>query len=215
MGFPSKSHAMNHNPSDDAARPGADGGSAPRDFLQSLLSRLQPPGWVVDEMQNRLVIFLNHVLMQEPAAQERLKRQKGKPVRMQWGDFHLTLAATAAGLLERPTDVSVPELTMTLTQHSPLAIAQRVMQGDKPEVDVQGDVQLAAEVAWLVDNVRWDVEEDLSRVVGDATAHTIGRFARGAAQAVRRFAERVPRSPFASTAPSGGRSQGGDSSSTA
>jgi ubiquinone biosynthesis protein UbiJ len=223
MGFPSKSHAMNHNPSDDAARPGADGGSAPRDFLQSLLSRLQPPGWVVDELQNRLVIFLNHVLMQEPAAQERLKRQKGKPVRMQWGDFHLTLAATAAGLLERPTDSPVPELTMSLTQHSPLAIAQCVMQGDKPEVDVQGDVQLAAEVAWLVDNVRWDIEEDLSRVVGDATAHTIGRFARGAAQAVRRFAERVPRSPFASAAssgsgadaPSGGRPQGGDSSSTA
>ena len=210
---------MNTHSPDDSSRPDADGGQAPRDFLQSLLSKLQAPSWVVDELQNRLVIFLNHVLMQEPAAQERLKRQKGKPVRMQWGDFHLTLAATGAGLVERPVGNAAPELTMTLTQHSPLAIAQRMMLGDKPEVDVQGDVQLAAEVAWLVDNVRWDVEEDLSRVVGDATAHTIGRFARGAAQAVRRFADRVPRPPFgpgAARAPDAGAgagpSRGGDSS---
>ncbi len=211
---------MNTDSPDDSARQGSETGRVPRDFLQSLLSKLQPPQWVVDELQNRLVIFLNHVLMQEPAAQERLKRQKGKPVRMQWGDFHLTLAATAAGLVERPMDSPVPELTMTLTQSSPLAIAQRVMLGGKPEVDVQGDVQLAAELAWLVDNVRWDVEEDLSRVVGDATAHTIGRFARSAAQAVRRFADRVPRPPFgpgAARAPGAGAagpSGGGESGST-
>lgn len=214
---------MNTDSSDNASRAGAGGIPASRDFLQSLLSKLHPPQWVVGEMQNRLVIFLNHVLMQEPAAQERLKRQKGKPVRMQWGDFHLTLAATAAGLLERPADGPLPELTMTLTQHSPLAIAQRVISGDKPEVDVQGDVQLAAEVAWLVDNVRWDVEEDLSRVVGDATAHTIGRFSRSAAQAVRRFADRVPRPPFGPgaarppgpDAAGGGQSPAGDASSNA
>jgi|GEM_PF-548437 ubiquinone biosynthesis protein UbiJ len=220
MVYPSESQAMNKDSSNHSGRQGADGARAPRDFLQSLLSKLQPPQWVVDELQNRLVIFLNHVLMQEPAAQERLKRQKGKPVRMQWGDFHLTLAATAAGLVERPSDSPTPELTMTLTQHSPLAIAQRMMLGDKPEVDVQGDVQLAAEVAWLVDNVRWDVEEDLSRVVGDATAHTIGRFARSAAEAVRRFADRVPRPPFgpgaarpSGTGGAGGGGGGGESSS--
>ncbi len=57
-------------------------------------------------------------------------------------------------------------------------LAQSLLLGDKPAVDIQGDVQLAAEVAWLVDNVRWDVEEDLSRVVGDATAHTLARVAR-------------------------------------
>lgn len=170
---------------------------SPRDFLQSLLSKLQPPEWVVDELQNRLVILLNHVLMQEPQAQERLRRQQGKPVRVQWGDFHLTLAATAAGLLERPMGAPTPELTMTLTQTSPLALAQTALLGDKPDVDVKGDVQLAAEVAWLVDNVRWDVEEDLSRVVGDAAAHRLGQFARSAAQAVRRFVDRMPRPPFA------------------
>ena len=168
------------------------GTSSPLGFVQSLLSSVRPPEWVVDEVQNRVVLFLNHVLMQEPQAQERLKRQKGKPVKLQWGDFHLTLAATAAGLLERPSGEVQPELNVTLTQSSPVDMARRVLSGDKPGVDIQGDVQLAAEVAWLVDNVRWDVEEDLSRFLGDATAHTLVRFASSAAAAVKGFAARRP-----------------------
>jgi ubiquinone biosynthesis protein UbiJ len=179
---------MNHEP--PAPPPSA--GPRPLNFLQSLLGSIRPPEWVVDELQNRLVLFLNHVLMQEKAAQERLRRQKGRPVRIQWGDFHLTLAPTAAGLLERCAPDAKAELSMTLTQSSPFGLAQSLLAGDKPGVDIQGDVQLAAEVAWLVDNVRWDVEEDLSRVLGDATAHTLSRFARSAAQAVRAFVERLP-----------------------
>ena len=178
------------------------GGNAnPLGFLQSLLGNLRPPEWMVDELQNRVVLFLNHVLMQEPQAQERLKRQKGKPVKVQWGEVHLTLAATAAGLLERPAaGAAAPELTVTLTQTSPLTLAQTVMAGDKPGVDIQGDVQLAAEVAWLVDNVRWDVEEDLARIVGDAAAHTLVRVAGAASQAVKSFVGRAP-AGFARSAP--------------
>lgn len=182
---------MKNEPPDFSSGPGASG-AAPLNFLQSLLGAIRPPEWVVDELQNRVVLFLNHVLMQEKAAQDRLRRQKGKPVRIQWGDFHLTLAPTAAGLLERCAPEAVPELSVTLTQASPLALAQSVLAGQKPGVDIQGDVQLAAEVAWLVDNVRWDVEEDLSRVVGDATAHTLARFARSAAQSVKAFVDRLP-----------------------
>ncbi|MDI3511746.1 MAG: ubiquinone biosynthesis accessory factor UbiJ, partial [Betaproteobacteria bacterium] len=66
-----------------------------------MISALQPPEWMIDELQNRVVLFLNHVLIQEPQAQDRLRRQVGKPVRMQWGEIHLTLAATPAGLVER------------------------------------------------------------------------------------------------------------------
>ena len=34
-------------------------------------------------------------------------------------------------------------------------------------LQVSGDVQLAAEVNWLVDHVRWDAEDDLARAIGD------------------------------------------------
>ncbi len=203
---------MKNEPPVSPSEPGAAGGH-PLNFLQSLLGAIRPPDWVVDELQNRVVLFLNHVLMPENAARDRLRRQKGKPVRVQWGDFHLTLAPTAAGLLERAGADAKPELSMTLTQTSPLALAQSVMAGEKPAVDIQGDVQLAAEVAWLVDNVRWDVEEDLSRFVGDATAHTLGRFARSAVQALRTFLARLPERfapvrPFSADPPDPGPARG-------
>ncbi len=161
--------------------------AGPAGLLQSLLQGIQPPAWVVDDLQNRVVLFLNHVLGQEPQAQERLRRQKGKSVRMQWAGFHLCLAPTAAGLLERVNSAGTQDLVVTVSQTSPLVLAKTVLAGDKPAVDIRGDVQLAAEVAWLVDNLRWDVEEDLSRLVGDGPAHSLARMGRGMASALRAF----------------------------
>src|SRR3989344_5179496 len=115
---------------------------SPFSFLDGLFERVaagpQPPQWLVHEMQQRIVLFLNHVLMQEKEAMERLGRQKG-------------------------------------------------LRGDKPAIRIEGDVQLAAEINWLVDHVRWDVEEDLARVIGDAPAHTVAQVASRAAQALRQF----------------------------
>ena len=54
-------------------------------------------------------------------------------------------------------------------------------------VRIVGDVQLAAEINWLVDHVRWDVEDDLARVIGDVPAHTIATGARRVVDALRQF----------------------------
>ena len=53
------------------------------DALGKLTEKLQAPAWLVDEAQHRLVLMFNHVLMQEPEAQARLKRQSGRVVRLQ------------------------------------------------------------------------------------------------------------------------------------
>jgi ubiquinone biosynthesis protein UbiJ len=46
-------------------------------------------------------------------------------------------------------------------------------------------VQLAAEVNWLADHVRWDLEEDLARVIGDVPAHTLAQIGTLHGQAIR------------------------------
>ena len=130
------------------------------------------PPWLVDEVQNRVVLFLNHVLMQEPEARERLARLQGQAVRVQWRDLHLQVAASAAGLLERVPDAT-PTLRLSVTDESPLALAQGALRGQVPPVRIDGDVQMASEISWLIDHVRWDVEEDLSRLIGDAPAHSL------------------------------------------
>ena len=46
------------------------------------------------------------------------------------------------------------------------------------EATISGDTSLAQTLAYIAQNLRWDYEEDLSKVVGDITAHRIGSTAR-------------------------------------
>lgn len=147
--------------------------SSPFSFLESLATRFQPPAWMVDEGQQRLVLFLNHVVMQEKEAQDRLMRRKGNIIHVRWGVFAIDLLVTPAGLFDRAPASAKPDLLVAVATESPMVIAQSVMAGKPPPVKIEGDVQLAAELGWLAENLRWDVEEDLSRVVGDIPAHAI------------------------------------------
>ena len=156
-------------------------------FFQNFNIPLTPPAWAIEEGHRRIVLLLNHVLQQEPQAMERLVRQKGRVVLSQWRDYSFKAVVTPAGLLDVAAPEAGADLTLTITEASPFAIAQAVMQGDKPAVRIEGDVQLAAEINWLADNVRWDVEEDLARIMGDAPAHMLMQSGRTVAQAVAQF----------------------------
>jgi ubiquinone biosynthesis protein UbiJ len=108
-------------------------------------------------------------------------------VLVQWRSFTFKLLVTPAGLLDLAGQDTAAGLTLVLTQDSPFDIAQAVMEGAKPAVRIEGDVQLAAEVNWLIDNVRWDIEEDIARILGDAPAHMLTQAARGMANALQQF----------------------------
>lgn len=157
------------------------------DFINRVGSRLQPPDWVIHEVQHRAVLFLNHVLQQEPEAQQRLARQQGRVVEFEWRFVTMKVVATPAGLLDLAPEGAVPELMLVLAETSPFGLARAAARGEKPAVQIEGDVQLAAEVNWLVDHVRWDVEDDLARVIGDVPAHTIANGARRVVEGLRQF----------------------------
>jgi ubiquinone biosynthesis protein UbiJ len=78
-------------------------------------------------------------------------------------------------------------LRLSVTDSSPLDVLAALARGDKPRVRIEGDVQLAAEINWLIDNVRWDAEEDLARLVGDAPAHALAQWGRQALVALKGF----------------------------
>jgi len=159
---------------------------SPFSWAAQAVTGLQPPAWVVDETLNRLVLFLNHVLASEPEAMARLARQKGQRIELVWQNMQLQLQATPAGLFERGQFEQF-DLRLSVTETSPLDVLAALARGDKPRVRIEGDVQLAAEVNWLIDNVRWDAEEDLARLVGDAAAHTLVQLGRQALAAMRGF----------------------------
>ena len=160
--------------------------SSLRDGLDRFASGLKPPAPVVREVQRRLVLFLNHVIAQEPEAQKRLRRLEGRVVRAEWRDFWLQLVVTPAGLLDL-APVTEHDLLLTVIARSPFDLARGALRGDRPEVRIEGNADLAGEINWLIANLRWDVEEDLAQVVGDAPAHALGEVGRAVAAALRRF----------------------------
>jgi ubiquinone biosynthesis protein UbiJ len=157
---------------------------------------LTPPVWAMDELQRRVVLLLNHVLMQEPQAMARLVQQQGRVLKVQWQQWHLQLRISPAGLLEHVplgANGDVVDLQLTLTAANPWQVLQPLLDGGKPDVQVQGDVQLAADINWLIDHVRWDIEADLARILGDAPAHLLVQGVQGIVQALRQFVGGVRR----------------------
>lgn len=162
-------------------------------LLQQLpLPKLTPPEWAVSEAQHRIVLLLNHVLMQETEATARLARQKGRVMLVQWRSFSFKLQATPAGLLDLAAADAQADLVLSVAaEESVLALAQTALRGDKPAVRIEGDVQLAAEVNWLIEHVRWDIEEDLARILGDVPARVMCQWAMNMVMGLRQFVSKA------------------------
>jgi ubiquinone biosynthesis accessory factor UbiJ len=166
-----------------------------RSLAEAAADRLQPPQWLADEAHLRLILLANHVLAQEPEAQARLSRRQASVIEVRWNRLQWQWRITPAGLLERAD--GTPDLVMSLDGHGPVHLFKLWIDGQRPPVQIEGDVQLAAEVAWLADNLRWDVEEDLARVLGDVPAHALVDAGRRLMQALRPFIVRATRAPQA------------------
>jgi ubiquinone biosynthesis accessory factor UbiJ len=147
----------------------------------------KPPDWLMHELQQRVVLLLNHVLQQEPQAVERLLRQKGQIAGIESAWIAMKLIVTPAGLLDLAPPDAKTDLSLKVLDSNPMSLIQTLLRGDKPRMEISGDVMLAAEVNWLVDHVRWDVEEDLSRIVGDVPAHGLMQVVRGLGETLKKF----------------------------
>jgi ubiquinone biosynthesis accessory factor UbiJ len=155
-----------------------------------------PPDWLLHEIQQRVVLLLNHVLQQEPEALARLKRQKGQVAGMEYAQVAMKFIVTPAGLLDLAPPDAEPDLSLKVLDTNPLSLLQTLISGNKPRMEISGDVMLAAEINWLVDHVRWDIEEDLSRIMGDVPAHTLMKAVRGLGDTLKAFiTPRMAKSP--------------------
>lgn len=119
---------------------------------------------------------LNRLLAAEPWARERLAPFAGETLELRAAPLPaLRLAVAEGGTIQAGT--AEPSLTMTLKPELLVALA-RGEEHALRAVDVQGNGRLAAEVLVLARHLRWDVEEDLSRVFGDVVAHRLAGAAR-------------------------------------
>jgi ubiquinone biosynthesis protein UbiJ len=149
----------------------------------------------------RFVLLANHVLSAAPVAPARLKAHAGRVLRIEVDAWRiplpppppLALRITPAGLLEavEPGEAAEAQadLRLRVDAAEPLAAVRRVAAGQLPPVRIEGDVSLAADVNWVIANVRWDIAADLERVFGPAVADGLSRLGGSALNTMRAVAQ--------------------------
>jgi ubiquinone biosynthesis protein UbiJ len=133
---------------------------------------------------------INHILAATPVAKERLAKFAGKTAEFKVGPITVALTVQTTGEVTR----AVPQAPRDLEVWMSPFVLPRLAAGDEAamrEVEMKGDTELAHEIAYLAKNLRWDVEEDLSRVVGDIAAHRLVGGAKAAAGYGRDTADRL------------------------
>ena len=135
---------------------------------------------------------INHLLRREAWARERLLPFAGRTARLCVPPASMSLVVKASGEVAAAEALEA-DVTVTLAAASLLDLL-RDRESAASKAAVRGDAEFAKTLAYLFTHLRWDVEEDLSRVVGDVAAHRIARFGREAAQVPGRVAGSLSRS---------------------
>lgn len=91
------------------------------------------------------------------------------------------------------SDLTPPraKITVVLTPDHIGTFARDGLAGIMRQVQIQGDAEFAAAIGRLAKDLRWDAEEDLSRVVGDIAAHRIANTSKDLARDAKNFADQT------------------------
>lgn len=155
------------------------------DALQRPFQSLVAPAIV-----ERATLLANHVIAAEPAALARLQPHRGRSLRVQLDGVpgwlpappQLVFAITPAGLLEwqgdassRASATSTAEaaLVLRVDASQPGRLPSQLLAGQRPPVQIEGDAALAADVGWLIENLRWDLAADLERLLPPAVVQQL------------------------------------------
>ena len=117
-----------------------------------------------------LAPFINHVLAQHAWARERLVSHAGKTVRVDASPFAVTLEIKPNGEVGQIAERGAADIVFRVgPAQLPLFLGEP--EAAMKAVRIEGDAELAQVVGSLMREVRWDAEEDVSRLVGDVPAY--------------------------------------------
>ncbi|MEK7738064.1 MAG: hypothetical protein AAB319_09965 [Pseudomonadota bacterium] len=137
---------------------------------------------------------LNHLLQGAAWARARLAPYAGRTARLSLPPFRLDLTVTDDGMFaaigaERQ---DVHEVEIALPADTPLLLLQGTEAVAKA-TRISGSAEFADALGFVLRNLRWDFEEDLSKHLGDIPAHRLAgllqAFGAWQAQAARNLAE--------------------------
>jgi ubiquinone biosynthesis protein UbiJ len=146
---------------------------------------------MIDRMLNQAAVaVLNRMLAREAWAREKLGPFSGRVVRFEALPFSLQWTVTDDGTLAASDDGTAPAVTIGLAIAS-LPFALLDPQAATRDIRLQGDAEFAQALSFVLQNLRPEPEEELSRFVGDVAATRIVGFVRLSASHWRQLAERM------------------------
>ena len=135
--------------------------------------------------------LLNRNLPRSPRAQELSERLRGKMVRIEARTFGWVIVVESLGSSLRlakggADDVTHAEISGSLMNLAALAGPHPEEVIQRGDVTIRGDAEIAQQFRELALLLRPDVEEELSRLIGDTPAHQALRMAQAASRFGRR-----------------------------
>jgi len=116
--------------------------------------------------------FLNHLLAGEDWARDRLQPFAGQTARFELGALSQALEITAAGFFATGDKNAPASVTIKLPADAPLRALT-----DRPSLftaaHISGSAELAEVLGFIFRNLSWDIESDLSSLVGDIAARRL------------------------------------------
>jgi ubiquinone biosynthesis protein UbiJ len=128
--------------------------------------------------------IIQHLLAQNEWAAPMLQPFASKAVQLNFVLLKTSLVILENGSLAIAGETNVPDATITI----PPSLLLRLMAKDesaKLQIKVDGDTHLATALAKVLSHVRWDYEDDLSKLTGDVSANKIGEFTRQSVSSVK------------------------------
>lgn len=120
------------------------------------------------------ILAVNHLLQQAAWARQRLAPFAGHTAKISMPPFEAAFLILEDGLLAAPGDetAAAPDVSITLPATAPLL----ALQGNDAAMRaarLEGSADFAEALGFVIRNLRWDAEEDLSQLVGDIAAHRL------------------------------------------
>ena len=126
-----------------------------------------------------LTKFLQHITNQNNWSRPYLTPFSGKTVQFDFVLLKASLLILEDGSLSLGGETAQADATV----HIPPSLALRLLAKDeaaKMFIKIDGDTHLATEFSKVLQNMRWDIEQDLSHVTGDIAAFKIGELSKKA-----------------------------------
>ncbi len=122
-------------------------------------------------LDNLALAALNHLLQNADWARKRLTPFAGRTARLSAPPLHLDLTVDDDGMFAE-TGSAAFDVEIELPANAPLLMlggTEKLLRA----AHITGSADFANELGFVLRNLRWDFEEDLSGKVGDIAAHRI------------------------------------------